>query len=185
MNLGCFLLQFAIHPFSTNWQSAGVSECTCSKYRFLQTPEICVVCLFATAWNMCRVPIYQNVFLQQPRICAGCLFTKLLDILDYRQPSCRQENTEEMLMFISSLQPGCQPCFSFAERNNLRLFFPSLPCFSCSAPKLSPLRNFSLAENMRILFFFAYCLYSLIFVFLKEDCFLSGFVENWRFSVDV
>ena len=135
---------------------------------------------------MCRVPIYQNVFLQQPRICAGCLFTKLLDILDYRQPSCRQENTEEMLMFISSLQPGCQPCFSFAERNNLRLFFPSLPCFSCSAPKLSPLRNFSLAENMRILFFFAYCLYSLIFVFLKEDCFfISGFVENWRFSVDV
>ena len=162
-----------------------MSECTCSKYRFLQTPEICVVCLFATAWNMCRLPIYQNVFLQQPRICAGCLFTKLLDILDYRQPSCRQENTEEMLMFISSLQPGCQPCFSFAERNNLRLFFPSLPCFSCSAPKLSPLRNFSLAENMRILFFFAYCLYSLIFVFLKEDCFLSGFVENWRFSVDV
>ena len=88
-------------------------------------------------------------------------------------------------MFISSLQRGCQPCFSFAERNNLRLFFPSSSCFSCSAPKLSLLRNFSLAENMRILFFFAYCLYSLLFVFLKEDCFLSGFVENWRFSVDV
>ena len=112
---------------------------------YLQQRGICAVCLFTKMF-----------FFQQPRICAGCLFTKLLDILDYRQPSCRQENTEEMLMFISSLQPGCQPCFSFAERNNLRLFFPSLPCFSCSAPKLSPLRNFSLAENMRILFFFNY-----------------------------
>ena len=135
LDLGCFLLQFAIHPFSTNWQSAGVSECTCSNDRFLR----------------------------QSGICAVCLFTKLLDILDYRQPSCRQENTEEMLMFISSLQRGCQPCFSFAERNNLRLFFPSSSCFSCSAPKLSPLRNFSLAENMSILFFFNYCAYSLIF----------------------
>ena len=132
-------------------QQVWVSECTCSKYRFLQ----------------------------QPGICAVWLFTKLLDMLDYRQPSCRQENTEEMLMFISSLQRGCQPCFSFAERNNLRLFFPSSSCFSCSAPKLSLLRNFSLAENMRILFFVNYLFFNFQFsqrrlllreAILREKC---------------
>ena len=133
-----FLLQFAIHPFSTNWQSAGVSECSCSKYRFLQQPGICAVCLF--------------------RICAVCRFTKSLDIFYYRQPGCRQESTQEMLMFISSLQRGCQPCFSFAERNNLRLFFPSSSCFSCSAAKLSLLRNFSGWEH-------AYSLLRQLFVF--------------------
>ena len=64
---GLFLQQFAIHPFSTNWQSAGVSECTCSKYRFLQTPEICAV----------------------------FLFTKLLDMLDYRDSLAADKKTQK------------------------------------------------------------------------------------------
>ena len=154
LDLGCFLLQFAIHPFSTNWQSAGVSECSCSKYRFLQ----------------------------QPGIYAVCLFTKLLDMLDCRQPSWRQENTEEMLMFISSLQRGCQPCFSFAGTTCV---FSSLlrPVFhvqrqSCRYSETSLWLRTCVFSSSSIICF-------LIFNFPKEDCFLSGFVENWRFSVDV
>ena len=123
---GLFLLQFAIHPFSTNWQSAGVSECTCSKYRFLQTPEICVVCLFATAWNMCRVPIYQNVFFNSLEYVPGVYLPNCSTFLIIDNPAADKKTQKKCWCLFRVCNPAVNLVFLLP--NGTTCVFSSLLC---------------------------------------------------------